>query len=108
MGHKYKRPYPNRLAELMEEWNGVTQADIAEVCGVAQSAVSKWSRNELQLPVGAAVLIGEHMGIEPSYVLGISDLRCDPTATAKAVGDVEGAISILKSAVAELENALWL
>lgn len=47
--HSRKAPEPGSLGRRIYDQRrmlGMTQADLADACGVTQSAVAKWERNE--------------------------------------------------------------
>lgn len=64
------RFHPNNLQNFLYE-RGLSQNRVAIECGLHQQRVNEWCLNRNQLPVWAAIKIGETYGVDPAYLLNL-------------------------------------
>ena len=107
-----KRIIKNNLAEMLEDWRFVDgEKVIDELCvkvGIARKDLDLWMSNEVQIPVWAAVDIADYAGVNASYILGITDCRCDPDLASEAIKEFECSSKQVRKALTSLETAFWL
>ena len=58
----------NNIRELRESY-GLTQSELADICGVTSKAVSKWEIGAALPRMGAVEKMAEYFGIPKSYIL---------------------------------------
>ena len=64
--------FSQRLKELRAE-NNISQIELAELCNVQQSCVSKWERGVTLPDAEMIVVICEALHVSADYLLGIVD-----------------------------------
>ena len=66
----------NKLAERIKETrieNGISQGELAQLCNVQQSCVSKWERGATLPDAEMIVVICKALHVSADYLLGIAD-----------------------------------
>ena len=61
-----------RIKELRKE-NGLNQAELAELCQVKQSCVSKWERGATLPDIDMVIVLTKVLNTSSDYLLGIKD-----------------------------------
>ena len=61
-----------RIKEIRKD-NNLTQSQLAELCQVKQSCVSKWERGETLPDAEMIVLLTEIFKVSADYLLGVKD-----------------------------------
>jgi transcriptional regulator with XRE-family HTH domain len=51
---------------------GLRQRAVAEQCGVTDSAISRWSRREVDIPVGSVKPLAEALGVTVEEILSVA------------------------------------
>lgn len=74
-----------RLKEIVKE-KGWTQKRIAEECGYTQQYISYLLNGTKPIGVDCATAIGKVLGVNPDYILGISEFKNDKDYWIKASG----------------------
>ncbi|NLW79897.1 MAG: helix-turn-helix transcriptional regulator [Ruminococcaceae bacterium] len=72
---------PNRLKRLRKEHDyGISQQQLAELCGVTQKSYSRWENwqgaNAVPVPSTCAIKLCQYFGCSLDYLYGLTD---DPT-----------------------------
>lgn len=62
----------NRIQELRKE-NGLTQKELAALCKVKQSCVSKWERGATLPDIEMVIILTKILNTTSDYLLGIKD-----------------------------------
>ncbi len=62
----------NRIQELRKE-NGLTQKELADLCKVKQSCVSKWERGATLPDIEMVIILTKILNTTSDYLLGIKD-----------------------------------
>ena len=68
-----KKTYIERIKELREE-EGISQARLAEVTGLSQSAIAAWEVGKNVINANAIITLAKHFGVTTDYLLGVSDV----------------------------------
>ena len=61
-----------RLKELREE-HRLTQKELAEKIGVAQSNISRWEKEEMEPAAGFVIKLADYFAVLADYLLGRTD-----------------------------------
>ena len=61
-----------RIKELREE-HRLTQKELAEKIGVAQSNISRWEKEEMEPAAGFVVKLADYFEVSADYLLGRTD-----------------------------------
>lgn len=61
-----------RIKELREE-HRLTQKELAEKIGVAQSNISRWEKEEMEPAAGFVVKLADYFDVSADYLLGRTD-----------------------------------
>lgn len=64
----------NRIAKLRRE-RGLSQADLAKIIGVHQTAVSQWEKERTTPSFEAVMALSEFFNVSPNYLLGRDSVR---------------------------------
>ncbi|MBQ3235236.1 MAG: helix-turn-helix transcriptional regulator [Clostridia bacterium] len=67
-----KNKLSQRIKELRIE-NGYNQSELANLCKVKQSCVSKWERGETLPDVEMIIVLSELFSVSTDYLIGIKD-----------------------------------
>ena len=62
----------NRIKELRKE-NGLSQIELAELCQVKQSCISKWERGATLPDIDMVITLTKVLHTSSDYLLGIKD-----------------------------------
>ncbi len=66
----------NKLAQRIKELrieNGYNQGELANMCNVKQSCVSKWERGETLPDVEIVITLSQLFNVSTDYLLGVKD-----------------------------------
>ena len=72
----------------LRESHGMTQADIAEIAGVTDKAVSTWELGTKEPRMGALQKIADYFGVKKSDIVDDADITKKAPAKAEASDDV--------------------
>lgn len=61
-----------RIKELREE-HRLTQKELAEKIGVAQSNISRWEKEEMEPAAGFVIKLADYFAVSADYLLGRTD-----------------------------------
>ena len=61
-----------RIKELREE-HRLTQKELAEKIGVAQSNISRWEKEEMEPAAGFVIKLADYFEVSADYLLGRTD-----------------------------------
>ena len=64
--------FAQRLKELRAE-NNISQSELAEMCNVQQSCVSKWERGATLPDAEMIVVLAQALHVSADYLLGIKE-----------------------------------
>ena len=67
-----KNKLPQRIKELRIE-QGLKQCDLAKLCNVKQSCISKWERGETLPDVEILITLVSIFSVSADYLLGLKD-----------------------------------
>jgi len=64
----------NRLKELRKE-KDLTQEQLGLIIGVESSAISKYERNTVPIPIDNLIMLSNYFNVSTDYILGITQIR---------------------------------
>ena len=66
--------YNDRMRGLRED-NDLTQKQVAEILGIAQTTYSQYELNKRQIPIECLVALCKYYDVSADYMLGLTDQK---------------------------------